>query len=72
MKTNHKIIIGNSMGYEIDPALENVIDRIKKVIVDSSKRLIRKRLAKHMESLSFIQNLRHAVTVKNSAQMELF
>jgi len=49
MKTNHKIIIGNSMGYEIDPALENVIDRIKKVIVDSSKRLIRKRLAKHME-----------------------
>jgi hypothetical protein len=53
MKTNHKIIIGNSMGYEIDPALENVIDRIKKVIVDSSKRLIRKRLAKHMESLSF-------------------
>jgi len=39
----------NSIGYEIDPALENVIDRMKEVIVDSSKRLIRKRLAKHME-----------------------
>jgi DNA modification methylase len=133
----------NSIGYEIDPALENVIDRIKKVIVDSSKQLIRKRLAKHMEfvvdrlktkggfkyenkhygfpvmtaqekelifndpinitqpdagmfevdysdkpqpefcknwsddlkenKLDFIsQSLRHAVTVKNSAQMELF
>lgn len=49
METNHKILIRNSIGYEIDPALENVIDRIKKVIVDSSKRLIRKRLAKHME-----------------------
>jgi len=133
----------NSIGYEIDPSLENVIDRIKDVIVDSSKQLIRKRLAKHMEfvvdrlktkggfkydnehygfpvitaqekelifndpvnitqpdagmfevdysykpqsefcknwsdelkenKLDFIsQNLRHAVTVKNSAQMELF
>ena len=39
----------NSIGYEIDPSLENVIDRIKDVIVDSSKQLIRKRLAKHME-----------------------
>jgi DNA modification methylase len=39
----------NSIGYEINPALENVIDRINKVIVDSSKQLIRKRLAKHME-----------------------
>jgi DNA modification methylase len=133
----------NSIGYEIDPSLENVIDRIKDVIVDSSKQLIRKRLAKHMEfvvdrlktkgrfkyeneyygfpvmtaqekqliindpvnitkpdagmfevdysdkpqsefcknwsdelkenKLDFIsQNLRHAVTVKNSSQMELF
>ena len=39
----------NSIGYEIDPALENVIDRIKEVIVESTKQLIRKRLAKHME-----------------------
>ncbi len=39
----------NSIGYEIDPSLENVIDRIKDVIVDASKQLIRKRLAKHME-----------------------
>jgi len=133
----------NSIGYEIDPAMEKAIDRIKDVIVDSSKQLIRKRLAKHMEfvverlktkggfkyenmhygfpvmtahekelilndpmditqpergefkvnysdkpqsefcknwsdelkenKLDFIsQNLRHAVTVKNSSQMELF
>lgn len=133
----------NSIGYEIDPAMEKVIDRIKDAIVDSSKQLIRKRLAKHMEfvverlktkgglkyenkhygfpvmtaqekelifndpinitqpetgmleveysdepqhefcknwsdelkenKLDFIsQNLRHAVTVKNSSQMELF
>jgi len=39
----------NSIGYEIDPSLENIIDRIKDVIVDSSRQLIRKRLAKHME-----------------------
>jgi DNA modification methylase len=39
----------NSIGYEIDPALEKVIDRIKKVIVDSSKHLIRERIAKHMK-----------------------
>jgi adenine specific DNA methylase Mod len=39
----------NSIGYEIDSSLENVIDRIQDVIVDSSKHLIRKRLAKHME-----------------------
>jgi DNA modification methylase len=39
----------NSIGYEIDPSLENIIGRIKDVIVDSSKQLIRKRLAKHME-----------------------
>jgi DNA modification methylase len=39
----------NSIGYEIDPAMENVIDRIKDAIVDSSKELIRGRLAKHME-----------------------
>jgi hypothetical protein len=133
----------NSIGYEIDPAMEKAIDRIKDVIVDSSKQLIRKRLAKHLEfvvdrlktkggfkyknkhygfpvitaqekelifndpinitqpeagmlvveysekpqpefcknwsdelkenKLEFIsQNLRHAITVKNSAQMELF
>lgn len=133
----------NSIGYEIDPAMEKAVDRIKNAIVHSSKQLIRKRLAKHMEfvvnrlktkymfkynnkyygfpvmtaqekeliindpmnikkldagmfevdysdepqpefcknwsdelkdnKLDFIsQNLRHAVTVKNSSQMELF
>jgi len=39
----------NSIGYEIDPSLENIIGRIKDVIVDSSKQLVRKRLAKHIE-----------------------
>jgi DNA modification methylase len=39
----------NSIGYEIDRSLKNVIDRIKDVIVDSSRQLIRKRLAKHIE-----------------------
>jgi DNA modification methylase len=39
----------NSMGYEIDPALKKVIDRMKAGIVDASKQFIRKRLAKHME-----------------------
>jgi DNA modification methylase len=39
----------NSIGYEIDPALENIIDRIKGVIVDSSTQLIRRRLAKHIK-----------------------
>jgi len=39
----------NSIGYEIDPALGNAIDRIKDVIVDSSKQLIRERLARHVE-----------------------
>jgi len=39
----------NSIGYEIDPAMEKAVDRIKDAIVDSSKQLIRKRLAKHME-----------------------
>jgi len=39
----------NSIGYEIDPAMEQSVDRIKDAIVDSSKQLIRKRLARHME-----------------------
>jgi len=39
----------NSIGYEIDPALENVIDCINEDIVDSSKQIIQKRLSKHME-----------------------
>lgn len=39
----------NSIGYEIDPSLENIIGRIKDVIVDSSKQIIRKRLARHIE-----------------------
>jgi DNA modification methylase len=39
----------NSIGYEIDPSLENVINRIKDVIIDSSRQVIRRRLARHME-----------------------
>jgi len=39
----------NSIGYEIDPAMEKSVDRIKDAIIDSSKQLIRTRLAKHME-----------------------
>lgn len=39
----------NSIGYEIDPALASVIDRLKDVIVDSSQQLIRARLARHVE-----------------------
>lgn len=38
----------NSIGYEIDHTLENVIDRIKDVIIDLSRQLIRRRLAKHI------------------------
>jgi DNA modification methylase len=38
----------NSVGYEIERSLENIINRIKDVIVDSSRQLIRKRLAKHL------------------------
>jgi DNA modification methylase len=39
----------NSIGYEIDPAMARSVDRIKGAIVDSSKQIIRKRLAKHLE-----------------------
>jgi DNA modification methylase len=39
----------NSIGYEIDPAMEKSVERIKDAIVDSSKQLIRRRLAKHIE-----------------------
>jgi DNA modification methylase len=39
----------NSIGYEIDRSLENVIDRIKDVIIDSSGQHIRKRLARYIE-----------------------
>jgi modification methylase len=39
----------NSIGFEIDPSLEKVIDRIKDGIVDSSIQIIRRRLAKHLE-----------------------
>jgi modification methylase len=39
----------NSIGYEIDRSLENVINHIRDAIVDSSRQFIRKRLAKHME-----------------------
>jgi DNA modification methylase len=39
----------NSIGYEIDPAMAKSVDRIKGAVVDSSKQIIRKRLAKHME-----------------------
>jgi DNA modification methylase len=39
----------NSIGYEIDPMLANAIERIREVIINSSKQLIRRRLAKHIE-----------------------
>ncbi|MEJ2658010.1 MAG: site-specific DNA-methyltransferase [Desulfobacterales bacterium] len=40
----------NSIGYEIDRALKNVIDHhIKDFVVDSSRQVIRKRLVNHME-----------------------
>jgi DNA modification methylase len=39
----------NSIGYEIDPEMKKVVDRIKDAIVDSSKQIIRNRLYKHME-----------------------
>jgi len=39
----------NSIGYEIDPTLKNAVNRIKDVIIDSSRQLIRRRLAKHIE-----------------------
>ncbi|MBW1893683.1 MAG: site-specific DNA-methyltransferase [Deltaproteobacteria bacterium] len=39
----------NSIGYEIDPFLKNIVDRIKDTIIDSSKQIIRRRLARHME-----------------------
>lgn len=39
----------NSIGYEIDPALENSIGRVTDIIVDSSKQFIRRRLVKHMD-----------------------
>ncbi len=39
----------NSIGFEIDPAMEKVVDRMKDAILDSSKQIIRRRLAKHME-----------------------
>jgi DNA modification methylase len=39
----------NSIGYEIDPSLGNVIDRIKDVVIDSSRQVIRRRLANHMD-----------------------
>lgn len=39
----------NSIGYEIDPAMKKAVDRIKDVIIESSKNIIRNRLAKHME-----------------------
>ena len=39
----------NSIGYELDPALGNAIERIREVIIDSSKQVISRRLAKHIE-----------------------
>jgi DNA modification methylase len=39
----------NSIGYEINPAMEKSVARIKDAFVDSSKQIIRKRLTKHME-----------------------
>jgi modification methylase len=39
----------NSMGYEIDPALKDSVDRIKDTIVAASKKIIRQRLMKHVD-----------------------
>ena len=39
----------NSIGYEIERSLENIINRIQEVIVDASTQVIRKRLARHLE-----------------------
>lgn len=39
----------NSIGYEIERSMENVINRIQNVMVESSRQLIRKRLAGHLE-----------------------
>ncbi len=39
----------NSIGYEIDSSLKKAIERFRRVIIDSSKQLIRRRLTKHME-----------------------
>ena len=39
----------NSIGYEIEPSMENIVNRIPDVIVDASNQLIRKRLARHLE-----------------------
>ena len=39
----------NSIGYEIELSMENIINRIQNVIVESSRQLIRKRLARHLE-----------------------
>lgn len=38
----------NSMGYEIDPALQDINIRAKDTIIDTSNQLIRQRLARHL------------------------
>jgi DNA methylase len=52
----------NSIGYEIDPSLEKVIDYIEDAVIGSSAQLIRKRLARHIEFV--IQQLKTNVRFK--------
>jgi modification methylase len=53
----------NSIGYEIDRSLGNVICHIKDVIVDLSRQLIRRRLVNHMEFV--IQRLKTKKKIKH-------
>ena len=55
----------NTIGYEIDRSLEEVIDRIKKVAVDSSRQIILNRLAKHIEFVIQRQKTKGRLKYKN-------
>ncbi len=55
----------NSIGYEIDRSLEEVVDGIKKVAVDSSRQIIRNRLAKHIEFVIQRQKTKGGLKYKN-------
>ena len=70
----------NSVGYEIDRSLDNAFDQIKDVIVDSSRQLIRQRLANHMEFVVQqrknkqrfnYDNLHYGFPVKTAQEKEL-
>ena len=54
----------NSIGYELDRTLDNGIDHIRDVIIDSSRHLIRQRLAKHLEFV--VQQRRTKQSVKHN------